>query len=250
MKHIKVFETTSAMSAWMASHTGVNPYAYFCLDSGITYYQNYLNSNGHAFVDLGLPSGTLWATMNLGASSVDDIGSLYAWGERWTKQTYTDENYDFYVDSGSDYSKYNSTDHKQKLDLDDDAARFHWGGSWVIPNSEHFHELLQYTYYTNYQVLVETINGTVCCIFTSGINGNTITLPLIANSQAGSGSEWANYWTCDVSEYYTTSAQTLNLYPGDDLYFIDSTSDCSRSLGLPIRPIMGDRNFERPVQEK
>ena len=93
MKHIKVFETTSALNTWKAAHSEVNPYAYFCIESGTTYYQNFVNNNGHDYVDLGLPSDTLWATVNIGASESSQLGGFYAWGETTTKSNYSWETY-------------------------------------------------------------------------------------------------------------------------------------------------------------
>ncbi len=52
--------------------------------------------NGHEAVDLGLPSGTLWATCNVGASSPEELGDYFAWGETKPKEKYSDENYMFY----------------------------------------------------------------------------------------------------------------------------------------------------------
>ena len=45
-------------------------------------------ANGHEYVDLGLPSGTLWATCNVGASKPEDYGDYFAWGETKKKDVY------------------------------------------------------------------------------------------------------------------------------------------------------------------
>ena len=52
--------------------------------------------DGHEYVDMGLPSGTLWATCNIGATSSTDFGDYFAWGETEPKEEYTDENYKFF----------------------------------------------------------------------------------------------------------------------------------------------------------
>lgn len=53
---------------------------------------------GYEYVNLGLPSGTLWATCNVGASSPYESGSYFAWGETETKDIFTWENYKFFKD--------------------------------------------------------------------------------------------------------------------------------------------------------
>lgn len=51
--------------------------------------ENRSDSNDHRWIDLGLPSGTLWATMNVGASSPEDYGDYFAWGETSPKEVYS-----------------------------------------------------------------------------------------------------------------------------------------------------------------
>ena len=105
--------------------------------------------NGYEWVDLGLPSGTLWATCNVGASKPYEYGNNYAWGEVTTKETYDWSTYKY----GSDYdrlTKYCSkasfgkdgfTDNKTILDPEDDAAYVNWGGKWRMPTNEQMYEL-------------------------------------------------------------------------------------------------------------
>ena len=111
--------------------------------------------NGHDYVDLGLTSGTKWATANVGASKPQDYGNYYAWGETTTKEVYNWETYKY----GSDYNqltKYcNSsscgkdgfTDTKTTLDLSDDAAAANWGGKWRMPTREQQDELRNECYW-------------------------------------------------------------------------------------------------------
>ena len=101
--------------------------------------------NGHEYVDLGLPSGTKWATCNVGATKPEEFGDYYAWGETTTKETYNWETYKYGTyDYDGDYSKltkYNPSDSKTTLDLSDDAAAANWGGKWRMPTYEQWHEL-------------------------------------------------------------------------------------------------------------
>lgn len=128
-----------------------------------------LDANGHDYVDLGLPSGTLWATMNVGASAITDYGDYYSWGELATKSDYSWNTYRF--GSSSPFSKYD-TDGKTELELADDVVRNEMGGGWHMPSNENLHELMLYT--TNEWTTVGGINGRR---FTSTVNGNSIFIP-------------------------------------------------------------------------
>ena len=125
-------------------------------NSGVTYpVFKSGTENGHDYVDLGLTSGTRWATANVGASKPQDYGNYYAWGETTTKEVYNWETYKY----GSDYNqltKYcNSsscgkdgfTDTKTTLDLSDDAAAANWGGKWRMPTREQQDELRNECYW-------------------------------------------------------------------------------------------------------
>ena len=95
------------------------------------------SENGHDYIDLGLPSGTLWATCDIGSSIPTNFGEYYSWGEVETKSTYSSSNYKWYKSGDSlNVLKYNIdpsygiVDDKVNLDLEDDAARVNWGGDW------------------------------------------------------------------------------------------------------------------------
>lgn len=111
--------------------------------------------NNYSYVDLGLTSGTLWATINVGATKPQDAGNYYAWGEvtHQADNAYTPESYLFYVDGEPEYSKYNTTDAKDELDIEDDAANVNWGGNWKTPTIAQWNELKSECYWvltTNY----------------------------------------------------------------------------------------------------
>ena len=120
--------------------------------------------NGHAYVDLGLPSKTKWAKMNVGASSEKEAGLYFAWGETTgytASQVGTDDGkkafywseYKFNQSGdGSTFTKYNTTDNNTHLELTDDAAHVNWGGDWHMPNRTQCIELFKETkngYVTN-----------------------------------------------------------------------------------------------------
>lgn len=130
------------------------------------------------WVDLGLPSGLLWAKCNVGASNPSDYGEYYAWGEISPKSEYYWLNYKWTKDSEISLTKYNTkskngiVDKKVHLDLSDDAASQNWGEPWRIPRAKDYEELIK-----NCTEELVTYSGTRCLKLTSKINGNSIYLP-------------------------------------------------------------------------
>ena len=124
------------------------------------------------FIDLNLPSGLLWADRNIGAATPENAGLYFQWGD---VQGYTAEqvgngegqkyfnsdfsDYKFYSTSG--FTKYNGTDVKLVLDLEDDAAHVLMGGNWRMPTQEDFHELINNTNLYLVSELGEEIHGNV-----------------------------------------------------------------------------------------
>lgn len=115
----------------------------------------------HWFVDLGLPSGLLWATTNIGADSPTDYGNYYAWGEITTKEEYTEANY-----TNNTYSGYDP------LPAANDAATQIWGTSCRMPTDAEFEELKDNT--ERGEATMNEIKGVKV---TSKTNGNSIFLP-------------------------------------------------------------------------
>lgn len=130
------------------------------------------------YVDLGLPSGTLWATMNVGANRPEDYGDYFAWGETKPKQYYEYSTYKWCNGEHNKLTKYCTTsdygkvDNKTELDLADDAAYVNWGPQWRMPSKEQLDELnaeckWQWT----------TRNGVKGCLVTSKHNSASLFLP-------------------------------------------------------------------------
>lgn len=94
--------------------------------------------NGHEYVEMG--DGLKWATCNVGASTPEEVGSRFAWGETETKSEYLRDNYKWYENENP--TKYNFDDGKTVLESSDDAATVNWGGSWRTPTNEEFANLL------------------------------------------------------------------------------------------------------------
>ena len=220
------------------------------------------------YVDLGLGSGTLWATHNLGAINPEDYGDYFAWGETVpNKETYSWATTAFvYYENGSlHFSKYNTDsqygeiDNKTELDPEDDAAYVNWGSNWRIPSVAQIDELLnQCTWQWT------ELNGVKGRLLT-GPNGNTLFLPAAGQrSGANISSVGTNgiYWT---RELYYASANNYRPMNAFRLYFssgIKQKGNASRNYGYPVRPVYvpgeeptsdyepGDCNFDGSVTIK
>lgn len=133
--------------------------------------------DGHSWVDLGLPSGTLWATCNVGADTPEDYGDHFAWGEIESKNNYGWNTYKWCNGSENTLTKYcangsyGTVDNKTELDLEDDVAYVNWGPSWRTPTKEQMVELN-----TNCTWIWVKQNGSYGILLT-GPNGNTLFLP-------------------------------------------------------------------------
>ena len=134
-------------------------YNLFIKDLNITNRKFLENENSHEYVDLGLSSGTKWATCNVGATKPEEYGDYFAWGETTTKEKYDWNTYKYGIyEYDGDYSKltkYNLIDCKTTLDPSDDAAHANWGGKWHMPTSEQQDEIRNECYW----VWTENYNG-------------------------------------------------------------------------------------------
>ena len=221
------------------------------LPDGELFAKEYLPSGeqrGHAYVDLGLPSGVKWATCNVGASSPEEYGGYYAWGEIEEKSNYEWSTYKWF--SGSIYSNYTFTkyntntsmdvvDNKTLLEPEDDVAHVKWGGSWRMPTLDEQKELLDNCTWSR-----TTQNG-VDGYKVTGSNGNSIFLPAagyrdgaVVNGRGSDGCFWSS------SLGYSDGAYCLNFYSdGRDCY------DCDRYTGFPVRPVCGGVKYTVSVSK-
>lgn len=128
------------------------------------------------YVDLGLPSGNLWATCNLGASSPEAYGDYYAWGETKPKQEYTYPNHKWYKEGAPSlgFTKYNNEDGKLTLEDEDDAVIQNLGNGWRTPTLADFRELTNKKLTT---IKKTTLNGVAGYQITSKKNGKSIFIP-------------------------------------------------------------------------
>jgi len=220
----------------------------YATNSFVTVYGNQLSfttsSNEHVYVDLGLPSGLLWATCNVGADSPEDYGDYFAWGETQPKDYYDWSTYQYCMGSFNTLTKYcnNSnngyngfTDNLTTLLPEDDAATANWGSDWRMPTNEEWQEL-----YNNTTVTWMTQNGVNGRLFTAS-NGNSLFLPAAGyryNSSLDGADSSGNFWSSSL----TTG------YPFNAWYFsFDSDSfgmyDYYRYCGLSVRAVrVGSQN--------
>ena len=128
------------------------------------------------YVDLGLPSGNLWATCNLGASAPEAFGDYYAWGEVEPKQVYTNSNHKWYKEGAPSlgFTKYNNEDGKLSLEDEDDAVIQKLGNGWRTPTLADFRELTNQKYTT---IEKTTLNGVAGYKITSKKNKKSIFIP-------------------------------------------------------------------------
>lgn len=193
--------------------------------------------NGHEFVDLGLPSGTLWATCNVGASKPEEYGDYFAWGETKTKSNYSWSIYKWCNGSHNTLTKYctdsryGKVDNKKNLTSIDDTAYANWGGDWRMPTETDFDELhKKCTWKWTSQNAVKGYR------VVSNINGNSIFLPAAGyrgNSNFYFVGSDGNYSSSSLGPYYTSDAYYLHFDPTSI-----SLGCTGRNYGQSVRPVL------------
>lgn len=201
-------------------------------DSVTNYYSGEIN--GHPYVDLGLPSGLLWATCNvgapisiwtngqeqvMGARTPDGLAYYYAWGETKQKKEYTQENCLTYGKELGDISG----------DQSFDVAKAQWGDTWRMPTKDEFQELKDYCTwkwekYRNYEGY-----------YVTGPNGNSIFLPAAGFRSGPSTINYGNfggYWSSSPYGYTIECSYDLNFGRGGYSVFYGN-----RDHGMSVRPV-------------
>lgn len=203
-------------------------------------------------VDMGFPSGTLWATCNMGATSPEQNGDYYSWGETETKSEYSVENYKWYYDRDQykilkyctnddrgyvDYTPH-KIDRKTALDSIDNAVIVKMGDNWDIPTLTEYRELL-------YRTTVRwcKLNGVYGYMFTSkekGYTDRSIFLPMSGQFDEDTNDfigKFGFYWTRTIypGETYSSAVLQMDHKTGDNITVTNTRRE--RYMGLPIRPI-------------
>lgn len=197
---------------------------------------------GHEYVDLGLPSGLLWAACNIGSDNPEEYGDYFAWGETEKKDVFEIANY-VYAKEGSDelhplltkycnnpeYGYYGFTDSLTILQPEDDAALANWGDGWRMPTVEEWQELCNKT-----TVRCTQQNGVYGCLITAS-NGNSLFLPAAGHRWgdilSGAGYDGA-YWSSSLFTDFPYGAWFFDLDSG-----YTCVSYYGRFYGFSVRPV-------------
>ena len=194
------------------------------------------------FVDLGLPSGTLWAKCNLGAKTPEEFGNYYAWGETEPKtEQCVYDTYKFINNSGDVGStrttKYNNIDNLTTLLPEDDAA-YQFDNRMKMPTRKQFEELLKYTTHTWIMETDKLIKG---MLFIGG-NGNEMFIPAAGyiHEKRGLDGIEANIWSSNryVKDEYDRASIYLYIsekHPGE-------IAEYDKYDGFSIRPVLNRQN--------
>lgn len=208
-----------------------------------------INNNGFEYVDLGLPSGTLWGTCNVGASKPSDYGLYFQWGDTngyaknqigresgQKKFEFDYSDYKWYL-SGNAYNdclkfkKYKTKG--ATLDLEDDAAHVNMGGDWHMPTPTQIQELLDNT--TNTWTSLNDVNGR---LFTSKKDqSKSIFFPGANNAWDGSVrgiGGFGEVLSSMSSKKYIDSSQVLSFGAGGV-----SLNYSERYYGCSVRGVIG-----------
>jgi hypothetical protein len=191
--------------------------------------------DNHEYVDLGLPSGTLWATCNIGATIPEDMGDYFAWGETAPKEIYDMDNYKWYNSSSDKLTKYctddqyGTVDNQTELLPEDDAAYVNWGPMWRMPTLDQQQELMERCSWQ----WVER-NGVYGRLVT-GPNGNTMFLPAAdyrGDNSLNNVQSIGAYWSCTLDSGYPSGLYFRN-FEWESVYLFSHI----RSHGFTVRPV-------------
>lgn len=220
MKFLTKWDTEAAYDA--AKDNLATPQVAVVTETNTVNYKPYVDPYvGHDYVDLGLPSGTKWATMNVGASSESDYGEYYKYGSGATPYT-----------ADTSQTCYNGTE--IPLAASADTATQVWGGSWHMPTNDQCQELINNT--TREWVTIDGTNG----VKFIAQNGNYVFLPAAGSYLRGTLGHVGDvllYWTS--SPFGSDEAYGVNgSYYNGAVYV--STRDVGRPIyGCSIRPVVG-----------
>ena len=175
--------------------------------------------NGHAWVDLGLPSGLLWATMNVGATSIVETGHYFAWGEISPKTN------TYYTFDNTKYCRYNNQYYVSKYCMSsaksnwagqgepdgydtllpiDDAASANWGGKWRTPTIDDFNELIEHCSFS-----IEEYNN-IEIVKVTGPNNNSIYIANKGYRDSSNNNGTSGTFSGVNSSYMYLSTSNLN----------------------------------------
>ena len=196
-----------------------------------------INNNGYDYVDLKLPSGTLWATCNVGAKKTSDAGLYFQWGDTkgYTKdqvgigedqKAFTWADYKYSIKGTSTFfTKYEKK--YEVLEIEDDAAHINMGGDWHMPTPDQINELIDNT--TSEWMEQDGVKGK---LFTSKKDASkSIFIPaagVASNVSVYNNGKIGYIWSSMLSDKYATYGMNLG-------FFVSRV----RYLGMPVRGVIG-----------
>ena len=192
----------------------------------------FVESDEHESVDLGLPSGTLWATCNVGANSPEQYGDHFAWGETVQRDDYTPSAYTY--NDLTTITAYDAQSNDTCLLPEYDAATANWGGDWQMPTAKQFEELINDTYTTKEWTTQNGVNGYK---ITSRSNGKSIFLPAAGFYMDGRSHEMGvggYYWSRSRFEWGEALAYFMTFQQPD---VVTAQNLLNRCCGMTIRPV-------------
>lgn len=249
MIYLKYFETHSDYQTYINGSDKILPNVSYCEDNNDVHYNPFVDPfNGHDYVDLGLPSGTLWATKNVGANNITDSGLYFSWGGTTgytAAQVGTDKNFtwaDYELGDGgsskSNMTKYNSIDCLTTLEAVDDAATVNMGGEWHMPSKEQIQELLNTSYCTNNWVIDYQSSGVNGILFTSVADSSkTLFIPaagLCYDSSLNNKGYNSYLWSQSINENNVVSSYCL-----EGSVSVRRLDYYSRYEGYSVRGVIG-----------
>ncbi|MBR4827000.1 MAG: Ig-like domain-containing protein [Bacteroidales bacterium] len=223
-------------------------------DGGYKDYCNVKVTAALTAVNLGLPSGTKWANMNLNASRPADTGDYFAWGETQGKSSFNWATYALCNGSYASLTKYNNnapygygsyTDNLTMLEPEDDAAQVLLGGDWRIPTEDEVLELRENCTWTETTQTDSNGKSVSGYLVTSNINGKSIFLPQCGYKMSGAGaySTTSLYLlrTAISSVYDPTNRpyRVRTLVVSYSSAMIEENMNIERCWGMPIRAVVG-----------
>ena len=239
MKYLKEFSTENEYLAYRDGSSYLKPNVSLSDDNGGVYY-NFTPPITYDYADLGLPSGTKWATQNVGARKPSDAGLYFQWGDTkgYAKDQVGKDKQFYWNDykwnpsgDGETYTKYTTIG--ATLELEDDAAHANMGGNWHMPAPAQIQELLDNT--TNTRTAQDGVNGR---LFTSKKDGTkSIFIPAVGDAWKGSAHGSGDYGGVWSSMLYTDGV-SYGHYLGFSSGYV-GLDYSYRYCGLSVRGVVG-----------
>ena len=178
--------------------------------------------NGHPWVDLGLPSGTKWATYNVGTTAIHGVGTRIAWGETATKKLFSPDTY-----------KHNEVELPSYAgNIEYDLATSQWGDSWYTPSLQQWEELIEHCQWE--YVMINGINGV---LFTSHKTYNTIFLP--STGYTDDETYKLKYTTYNLAYWTSTGSRTNGAHSYIANYEQGYMTTTNRYIAHCVRAVCG-----------